>query len=64
MGRSKVLATVLVAAVLVALAMSFGAAGAFANGSDRHQNHQALYVQTDEPSGNHIIVYDRAPTAC
>ncbi len=61
MGRSRVLATVLVAAVLVALALSLGAASAFANGSDRHQNHQALYVQTDEPSANHIIVYDRAP---
>ena len=60
MGRSKVLATVIVAAVLVALALAFGAANASANGSDRHQNHQALYVQTDEPSANHIVVYDRA----
>ena len=59
MGRFKVLATIFVAAVLVALALLLGAASAFANSSDRHQDHQALYVQTDEPSANHIIVYDR-----
>ena len=60
MGRSKVLAAVLVAVLLVAIALTFGVANASAKGCDWHQNHQALYVQTDEPSANHIVVYDRA----
>ena len=60
MGRSKVLAAVLVAVLLVAIALTFGVANASAKGCDRHQSHQALFVQTDEPSANHIVVYDRA----
>ena len=60
MGTSKVLATILVVVILVAIALTFGAANASAKSCNWHHNHQALYVQTDEPSANHIVVYDRS----
>jgi Lactonase, 7-bladed beta-propeller len=61
MGRSKLLASILGAALLVAIALTLGVANASAKCWNWQQNHQALYVQTDEPSANHIVVYDRAP---
>ena len=60
MQRLRVLAPVIVGVFLVALALTFGAANASANGNDRHRNHQALYVMTDDPAANHVVAYDRA----
>ncbi len=60
MGKRTVLATVAIAAILVvALALTFGAANASARGCDRHV-HQAVFVQTNDLTANSIMVYDRS----
>ena len=60
MRRSTILVAAVAAAFLLAVSLTFGATNAAAKGCGWFHDHAALYVQTDEPSANHIIVYDRA----